>query len=86
MERRDEPERQSLIEMVAAIRKDTAEIKTALFGPEGQAWMGFIPRTDIRLGEHDTRIAGIEKRMWVWIGALTILIPATVAAVEHYLR
>ena len=86
MERRDESARQSLIDIVGEIKRDTGEIRTALFGPQGQEWMGFIPRTEVKLGEHETRMLSIEKRIWIWIGALAVLVPATVAAVEHYLK
>jgi len=58
------------------LKRDTAEIKTALFGPESQPWMGFISRTELRLDKVETRmwagLVGVISAMlgtaWHWIG------------------
>ena len=85
-ERRQHDTRQSLVEMVASIQRDTGEIKTALFGPVGQPGMGFVPKTEKRLDNHGTRLSKLETRILLWAGALTILVPIGVLAAEHYLK
>lgn len=86
-----------VLDALGQIRADTAEVNrktgemyTALFGPASMPHMGFIPRTDNRLDELDNpktgRVRMIEKRMWLWIGALSVLVPASVWGLEKLLR
>ena len=85
-ERRQHDTRQSLVEMVASIQRDTGEIKTALFGPVGQPNMGFVPKTEKRLDNHGTRISKLEMRILLWAGALTVIIPLAGWAANHFLK
>lgn len=55
--------------------KATGEIQVALFGPPKQEWMGFIPRTEVR-------IDALEKRFWhMAVGVITTM----AAAAYHWL-
>ena len=85
-ERRDSETRQSLCEMVAEIRQDTGEIKTALFGPQGQPEMGFVAQTKDRLDNHGGRLGKLETRVLLWAGALSVLVPGLAWAANHYLK
>ena len=85
-ERRDNETRQSLFEMVAEIRQDTGEIKTALFGPKGQSEMGFVAQTKDRLDNHGGRLGKLETRVLLWAGALSVLAPTVAWAAAHYLK
>jgi len=76
-ERRHDTEstRTSLHQLVSEIHADTKEMKTALFGPEGQPEMGFVRQTNERLGT-------LEHRMW---GAVVGTLTAIVASVYHWI-
>lgn len=67
--------RDSLVQMVEEIRRDTGEIKVALFGLPEQPYMGFIPRVENTLLDHGIRLTGLEKRVWAWIGVVFIVFP-----------
>jgi hypothetical protein len=75
-ERRHDTEstRTSLHQLVSEIHADTKEMKTALFGPEGQPAMGFVQQTNDRLNT-------LEHRMW---GAVVGTLSALVASAYHW--
>lgn len=89
-ERRDGEVRNELLEAVEQIRRDTSEIKTALFGIPGQEYLAHIPRTERRLGELDDpqtgRVTKIERRILIWIGAMSIVGPMAALAVNYIFR
>jgi len=89
-ERRDEETRNELLETVKAIDARTSRMEVALFGPAGQEWMGHINRTEVRLADLDHpqngRVAKIERRILIWIGAMSIVGPTAALAVNYLLR
>lgn len=89
-DRRDEEVRTKLLDTVNAIDRRTSRMEIALFGPDGQGWMGHINRTEIRLAGLDDpqtgRVAKIERRILLWIGAMSIIGPAAALAVNYWMR
>lgn len=81
-QRQESNGRDRWMEMLVEVHRDTGElkrgqdeIKTALFGPPGQEFMGFISRTEIRLHS-------LEQRMW---GALVGVISAMIGTAWHWI-
>lgn len=86
---RDNDNRKTVAEMVAAIDRRTARTEEFLFGHPGQEYNAWIPRTDRRLDDLDAkdgRVTKVENRLLIWAGALTIVAPAAAYVVSRFLK
>lgn len=80
-DQRDHDRNSTFQEMADSISR----IEVKLFGFPGQEYDGWIPRTDVRLGgieanlkeklaEHGKRLAWVETKIWMWMGAIAVIV------------
>lgn len=89
-EQRNGELRKTVADAVRDIDTRTARTDTFFFGPPGQEYNGWIARTDRRLDDLDNpqtgRVSKIERRILLWIGAMSVIGPSAALLINYYLR
>ena len=89
-QRNNEGMRKTVAEAIRDIDMRTGRTDIFFFGPPGQEYNGWIARTDRRLDDLDRpkegRVAKLEDRMLLWIGAMSIIGPGAALLINYWLR
>ena len=89
-DQRNDAMRKSVAEAVRDIDVRTGRTDVFFFGPPGQEYNGWIARTDRRLDDLDNpqrgRVTKIERRILLWIGAMSIIGPTAALVVNYWMR